>query len=452
MATLSLQENSMENTSERHIGITRLTVAGYKSISQECSIDIAPLTILAGANSSGKSSMMQPLLLIKQTLEAPYDPGALLLNGSHVKFTQVSRLFSRPIAKKPRRTFSVGICADENHPVTIYFSWQSGEGFKIQKMTAGEVGYQITLKEGMNRKTIEQLLPRQLRKMFDKFSEQTQRPYEVSVERDRSFLYFQIYDQAQEIPGFFSVFPAGEAPEHILSIIHLPGLRGNPERSYPVTAVGTSFPGTFETYTASVIARWQTNSDVEKLTQLREDLRKLALASHINAHPLNDTQVELRISRFMNENDTDADTVNIADVGVGVSQTLPVLVALRVARPGQLVYIEQPEIHLHPRAQIALAEILAAAAIRGVRVVIETHSALLLLAIQTLVAEGTLDPALVKLHWFTRKEGTTHIATTNLDRAGAFISEDWPEDFGDIDLYLQNRYLSAAEAIQSGAA
>ncbi|MEO7022316.1 MAG: AAA family ATPase, partial [Ktedonobacteraceae bacterium] len=51
-------------------GITRITISNFKSIIGEQSIDIKPLTILAGANSSGKSSMMQPLLLLKQTLEA----------------------------------------------------------------------------------------------------------------------------------------------------------------------------------------------------------------------------------------------------------------------------------------------------------------------------------------------------------------------------------------------
>lgn len=244
--------------------------------------------------------------------------------------------------------------------------------------------------------------------------------------------------------------PAGRTSARVASIIHLPGLRGNPERSYPVTAVGAFFPGTFETYTASIIARWQADKNVEKLAQLCKDLQRLALASDIIAHPLNDIQVELRVSQFIDAHEPAPDTVNIADVGIGVSQTLPVLVALLTARPGQLVYIEQPEIHLHPRAQIALAEILADAAMRGIQVVIETHSGLLILAIQTLVAEGRLADDRVKLHWFTRQAGITHIATTELDRSGAF-TEDWPEDFGNIDLYLQNRYLSAAEAVQSGA-
>src|SRR5947209_10035977 len=66
--------------------ITRIDVRGFKSINQEQSIDIRPLTLLAGANSSGKSSMMQPLLLLKQTLEAGYDPGPLLLDGPNLRF------------------------------------------------------------------------------------------------------------------------------------------------------------------------------------------------------------------------------------------------------------------------------------------------------------------------------------------------------------------------------
>ncbi|HTW66410.1 MAG TPA: AAA family ATPase, partial [Bryobacteraceae bacterium] len=134
----------------------------------------------------------------------------------------------------------------------------------------------------------------------------------------------------------------------------------------------------------------------------------------------------------------------IADVGTGVSQVLPVLVALRAAEPGRLVYLEEPEIHLHPRAQTKLADALAKAAKRGVRVVAETHSALLLRAIQTLVAKGELDPDLVVFHWFTRdRDGVTRVTPAELDANGAF--GDWPEDFGDVALRSEQEYLDAVE-------
>jgi predicted ATPase len=73
--------------------ITELRVKGFKSIATEQRLAIRPLTILAGANSSGKSSMMQPALLIKQTLESSYDPGALSINGPNVKMTEFRQLF-----------------------------------------------------------------------------------------------------------------------------------------------------------------------------------------------------------------------------------------------------------------------------------------------------------------------------------------------------------------------
>jgi predicted ATPase len=136
--------------------------------------------------------------------------------------------------------------------------------------------------------------------------------------------------------------------------------------------------------------------------------------------------------------------VSIADVGIGISQALPVIVALHTASPDQLVYVEQPELHLHPRAQSAMAEVLADAALQGTRMVIETHSSLLLLGIQTLVAEGKLPPELVKLHWFQlQDDGSTQITSADLDETGAF--GDWPEDFAEVALSSEGRYLDAAQ-------
>ncbi len=258
---------------DQNEGITAISVQGFKSIAVESRIEVCPLTILAGANSSGKSSIMQPLLLMKQTLEASYDPGPLLLNGPNAKFTSANQFISRLQKNSASQSFSIGM-------------------------------------------------------------------------------------------------------------------------------------------------------------------------EHAKGRTL---KVELQVGRLPEAEPNGADLVNIADVGFGVSQVLPVLVALLVAESGQLVYIEQPELHLHPRAQYELAKILADAAKRGVRLVVETHSSLLLLMIQTLMAKGDLEPDLVKLHWFSRnpEDGTTAIQSADLDENGAF--GDWPEDFGDVELKAEGAYLDTVE-------
>jgi predicted ATPase len=93
---------------------------------------------------------------------------------------------------------------------------------------------------------------------------------------------------------------------------------------------------------------------------------------------------------------------------------------------------------------VAMARLLADAANRGVRVVAETHSSLLLLGVQSLVAEGVLAPDKVKLHWFRRddKTGATDVASADLDAAGAY--GDWPEDFADVEMKADLRYVEAA--------
>jgi predicted ATPase len=235
-------------------------------------------------------------------------------------------------------------------------------------------------------------------------------------------------------------------------LLHLPALRGNPQRNYPVTAIGRNFPGTFDTYVASVLAKWEREVNREILEAVCEDLQRLGLTRKVSAESLNDAEVEISVSRVLNpDSNGPRDLVSIADVGFGVSQVLPVVVALHVAEKGQPVYIEQPEIHLHPRAQVALAAVLANAAKRGVQVIIETHSRTLLLALQTLVAKGELPTDLIKLHWFTRDatNGVTTIGSADLDDAGAF--GDWPEDFAQVELDLESSYIDAAETRLSGA-
>lgn len=421
-------------------GITKITVAGYKSISQEQSIEIRPLTILAGANSSGKSSMMQPLLLLKQTLEASYDPGALRLDGPNVRFTSTDQFLSHAGKGKRVNDFHVGIDVDRDSSSTIFFHRRLNRTLEVRRMISVKGVGKYDLKPSMsNEELLSEELPEFMKNYLTRFLK-TENSMCI-VAPDRCFLNLEFKESGRSIMNL----PVHNLEEHILELIHLPGLRGNPERTYVVAAAGSNFTGTFENYTASVIAKWQADRNNRKIHELGQDLKSLGLTWKVLANALNDTQVELQVGRLPQPSKAGkSDMVSIADVGVGVSQTLPVLVALHAAKPGQLVYIEQPEIHLHPRAQTAMAQILANAARRGVRVVVETHSSLLILGIQTLVAEGTLSPELVKLHWFERRNGRTEIASRDLDETGAF--GDWPEDFADVVLEAQSRYLDAAES------
>jgi predicted ATPase len=170
------------------------------------------------------------------------------------------------------------------------------------------------------------------------------------------------------------------------------------------------------------------------------------LSWKVTAKAVDDTQVELRVGRLTHSKRGGAhDLVSIADVGFGVSQSLPVLVALIAARPGQLVYLEQPEIHLHPKAQRRLAHTLCRAAKRGVILVVETHSAILLREVQTLVASGDMPRDDVMLHWLHRNDdGVTVVSTAELDENGAY--GPWPEDFDATELEAESAYLDAVEA------
>ncbi|HVB26155.1 MAG TPA: AAA family ATPase [Ktedonobacteraceae bacterium] len=426
-------------------GITRITVGGFKSIVEEQSIEVRPLTILAGANSSGKSSIMQPLLLLKQTLEAPYDPGALLLNGPIMRFTLVDQLLSRKNNGGGVDTFFIEVEVGTNTSVTTRFRRSKDKGLEVDEIKYQSDKEKYRLYVGMSQDEIRSLIS-------TSFNVKEPLKESVKIERSRCFLVPTV--GFADTDSYTAIAPLrGEAIIGIYArqIIHLPGLRGNPERAYSVGMVGSGisgFAGTFNYYLASVIEQWQRENDTNKLDKVNRDLYKLGLTSRVMANPINDAQIEILVNRFPYYSQN-SDMINVADVGLGVSQALPVIVALHAANQGQLVYLEQPEIHLHPRAQTAMAEVLADAVLEGKRVVVETHSSLLLLGIQTLVAEGKLPPEMVKLHWFTQQEdGSTKIDSADLDTAGAF--GDWPEDFDSTSLYAESRYIDAAHTRLKG--
>src|ERR1700693_1114277 len=194
-------------------GITRIAVEGFKSISKKQSIDIAPLTILAGANSSGKSSIMQPLLMLKQTLEATYDPGPLKIDGPNVKFTSSQQLLSRRGMEPPR--FEVAIDS-RDLKFAVAFVPGSEVGLEVEEETYGVRGSSITLSLGMSSEAIQRAM-----NGFEPVKELTSRTFVIR----RNRFYLNLHDEPHH------QLRLEYASGYIHDVIHVPGLRGNASRT-----------------------------------------------------------------------------------------------------------------------------------------------------------------------------------------------------------------------------
>lgn len=117
------------------------------------------------------------------------------------------------------------------------------------------------------------------------------------------------------------------------------------------------------------------------------------------------------------------------DVGFGISQVLPMLVLAYFVPPGTTIIAEQPEIHLHPRAQVALAELMAEVAkTRQVQFLAETHSEHLFRRLQSLIADERLTADDCRLYFVDRDaQGTTQLTPLEVDPYGRV--RNWPKQF-----------------------
>ena len=118
----------------------------------------------------------------------------------------------------------------------------------------------------------------------------------------------------------------------------------------------------------------------------------------------------------------------LTDVGFGVSQVLPVIVLLYYVPEGSTVLMEQPEIHLHPSVQSGLADVmLAVARRRRVQIIVESHSEHLLRRFQRRSAEKRISSSELKLYFVRNAEGSAELNDLKLNEWGEI--ENWPEHF-----------------------
>ena len=129
-----------------------------------------------------------------------------------------------------------------------------------------------------------------------------------------------------------------------------------------------------------------------------------------------------------------APEVKLTDVGFGISQVLPALVQAFYAPPNSMVWMEQPEIHLHPQVQAELADVFISAVQarergqpRNVQFVVESHSEHFLNRLQRRIAEEQIKPDDVAVYFCRRRGAATDLEPLSLDLYGEI--ENWPENF-----------------------
>ncbi|MGJ4892828.1 AAA family ATPase [Bradyrhizobium sp. HKCCYLRH3099] len=137
---------------------------------------------------------------------------------------------------------------------------------------------------------------------------------------------------------------------------------------------------------------------------------------------------------------------DLTNVGVGVSQVLPIIVMALLAEPPTLLIFEQPELHLHPKVQARLADFFLSVALSGKQCLLETHSEYLVerFRLRIAQAEGDSMTKMVRLYFTERHEGDTSCRPVEVTKYGAV--PEWPTDFFDQSQIESEQIIQAARA------
>jgi len=429
--------------------LTELSVSNFKSWKRIDRMRVAPITGLFGANSSGKTSIMQLLLMLKQTIESS-DRAQVLEFGDEKSLTNLGSFRDAVYAhtKPGRLDFSLAwklardlIVRDPQSKTGTLFAADSlgfrcevGENgsdrvavFKLEYWL-GEHRFQLARK-GQNAGKYE------LRYWGDAFRFIRTQGRAWDLPAPVKFYGFpdQVYAYYQNA-GFLSELQL--AFENLFGrLFYLGPLREFPQRHYPWKGSEPADMGRRgERVVDAMLAAQQRGRYIspgwKRKRQTLEErvahwLKELGLIHDFRVEPIapksNIYQVRVRKS-------AGAPEVLITDVGFGVSQILPVLVLCYYVPEGSIILLEQPEIHLHPSAQSGLADVLIdAAKNRGVQVIVESHSEHLLRRIQRRIADETIKAEQTALYFCEAGDDASRLTALDVDLFGRI--QNWPRDF-----------------------
>jgi predicted ATPase len=420
----------------------------------------APLTVIVGCNNTGKSTILQSLLALRQTIRDPAGAPRLVTNGdvdlggfydiAHRKGDRRSRTITIEIQRDPqdRRmeppkhldfrestrlslTFAFNkranrilihrvSLADDNGEV--FSSNESGdwEAYGIPAATRKylALGYHNFLPRLF-------ITPESYAKLSSSAGEKSeQRVFDSAMTAEiQSYPWANLFREISRIPPNRS---------------HVPFYGGLGERERSESGRGEELLRIL-----SSEARIGKKQGDTLLKAVNVWMKRFGTLSNIRPRKLDDAG---HIRSLLADNPGGASNINVAAMGEGISQLLPIVATALRSAPYSCLLVEQPEIHLHPALQAELADLFIAMVNKGKRqIVLETHSEHLLLRLRRRIAEGKIASDKVSVLYVEKSGGSSSVRRLSLSGNGHFT--DWPEGFFD-DAYKEALALAMAQPVQ----
>ncbi len=354
--------------------IKNLQLINFKSF-QDQSISFKPLTLLSGLNSTGKSSVLQALMLLRRSYQRDFLPNkGLILNDEQVYIgTGQDALFE--YAEDELIGFEIDL--ENEHKGIWCFNY--AKELDVLKIASEKVDDKIYKSRLFNDKKFYYL-------KAERIGPQISYPMsEVDVIQKK-----QLGINGEYATHFLDAF--GNKDIHNKKLIH-PKAKSLSLKDQVDAWMGEISPG--------ISIKTEPNLQTQRVRLI------YSFKESRGYSPFN--------------------------VGFGVTYTLPILVAILAAEPETLIIVENPESHLHPKGQSQMGELLGIAASCGIQIVVETHSDHVLDGICLAVKHGEINSKEVQIHYFKREKiqgkMLTEIISPNIDQDGRI--DEWPEGFFD---------------------
>lgn len=415
--------------------LTHIRMKNFKSWRDSGEVKLAPLTGFFGANSSGKSSLLQMLLLLKQTIGSEEvlffgDENSLVNLGS---FNEVIHRHNRDaqlaleFGGKLREPYSIDLSLEEGR-----LDKTEGDGFTFN--TVLSAGYSEPILQSFRYASLPSLWEMEWQ-ADDGYGEGNQflnradwgyaaveTCYGVprlrntpGIEWNRKFL--------RQFSSVFETFFA--------ELYYLASTRAEPRRQtrwegeHPIDVGKRGH----DVISSLLSARVKHLGRHEKRISAWLQQMKLAHAFSLVSQGDDEKDYEIRIRK-----NAESPAVTLVDMGYGLSQFLPVLVLCYYVPEGSTLILEQPGIHLHPMVQSQLADLLIEVVTeRNLQVIVESHSEHLLVRLQRRITEGKVCRDKIGLYFCSNDEaeGVSTLEPLEVDRVGNI--RNWPENFfGDV--------------------